>query len=212
MMDAALAEIAERRRRTARRIVALEGPVCAGKTTVAAGLEFAGAKVVPEYLDLTGGASLAGADAPEAGDGLRRLHLLLELERGRTTHLPPAGTVVLDRSVFTLLAYEAGLSAMPAPNVLAHAVGAVVAAADRGDVALPDRIVFLDCPASLCRERAAAAGMRTPAFLFDARFRGGFRQLFCRLERAVPGMVLFADADCPPVDVITAVRHSLSVY
>ena len=210
MVDAGLAEIAGRHRRSSRPIGALEGAVCAGKTTVAAELASDGVVVVPEYFDVPGAARRVGVDAPFAGDGLRRLSVLLELECARLTQMPPTGLVVLDRSVFSLLAYEAGLSAMTAPNVLADALEAVVAAVDGGAVALPERIIFLDCPASSCRGRAAAAGMRTPAFQFDPEFRGGFRQLFCRLERVAPGRVLFVDAARPLAEVVNQVRDLLT--
>lgn len=211
-MDAALVEIVERGGRIARQVVALEGPVCAGKTTVAAGLGSGGARVVPEYLDVPGAGIRVGFDAPAAGDGLRRLRLLLELEHCRAMQLPSAGSVVLDRSVFTLLAYEAGLAALSLPHVLADAVREVVAAVDRRAVALPGRVVFLDCSAASCRERAVTAGMRTPPFLFDPRFRDGFRRLFCRLERVVPGTVLFTDADRPVAEVVKQVRDDVSAY
>lgn len=210
MVDVALGEIAERQSRLSRQIVALEGPVCAGKTMVAAELASDGAGVVPEYFDVPGAAGRVGVDAPLAGDGLRRLSVLLELECARLTQLPAAGLVVLDRSVFSFLAYEAGLSAMTAPNVLADALEAVVAAVDGGAVALPERIVFLDCPVSSCRGRAAAAGMRTPAFQFDPEFRGGFRQLFCRLECVAPGRVLFVDAARPLAEVVNQVKDLLT--
>lgn len=212
LLDTELAEIIEHRGRSARRIVALEGPVCAGKTTVAAGLAAGGASVVPEYLDVPGAASGVGFDAPAAGDGLRRLRVLLELERRRALQLPSAGSVVLDRSIFTLLAYEVGLAAMSAPHVLGDAVREVVAAVDRGAVVLPGRVVFLDCSAASCRERAAAAGMRTPSFLFEPAFRGGFRELFCRLERAVPGTVLFVDAGSRVAEVVRQVGDVVSAY
>ena len=210
MVDVALREIVEHQRRLSRQMVALEGPVCAGKTTIAMALATDGALVVPEYFDVPGAADRVGVDAPLAGDGLRRLSVLLELERGRLTQLPAAGLVVLDRSVFSLLAYEAGLSAMAAPSVLADALKAVRAAVDDGAVALPERVIFLDCPAPACHERAAAAGMRTPAFHFDPEFRGGFRQLFCRLERVAPGMVPFVDAGRSPVKVVKQVRDLLT--
>jgi thymidylate kinase len=205
LLDGALVKILQRRRPSVRSFVALEGPVCAGKTTVAKSLGSVCTRVVPEYLDLPGAASRVGVDAPAAGDGLRRLRLLLEIERHRVLHLPRMGSIVLDRSVFTLIAYEAGLAAMSGPNVLCAAAEEVADAIERGAVALPDRVVFLDCPAASCVERAAAAGMRTPTFLFDAAFRCGFRQVFFRLERAAPGTVLFVDADRPVGDVVKEV-------
>jgi hypothetical protein len=211
-LDAQLAEIIERRGHTARRVVALEGPVCAGKTTVAAGMGVSGARVVAEYFDVPGAASRVGVDAPAAGDGLHRLRLLLELERRRTVQLPSAGSVVLDRSIFTLVAYEAGLAAMSAPHVLADAVQEVVAAVAGGAVVLPGRVVFLECSAASCRERAAAAGMRTPSFLFEPMFRNGFRELFCRLERAAPGTVHFVDAGGCLAEVTRQVEDVVSAY
>lgn len=212
MVDGALAQIVGGCGSSVQQIVAVEGPVCAGKTTVACAVSSAGVTVVPEYFDVPGAASWVGVDAPVPGDGLRRLRLLLELERCRAMQLPSAGVAVLDRSVFTLLAYEAGLAAMSAPHVLADAVGEVVAALDRGEVTRPGRVVFLDCSAALCRERAVAAGMRTPSFLFDPVFRDGFRELFYRLERAAPGTVLFVDATRPQAQVVQEIKDVVSDY
>jgi thymidylate kinase len=205
LLDGALVKILQRRRPSVRSFVALEGPVCAGKTTVAKSLGSVCTRVVPEYLDLPGAASRVGVDVPAAGDGLRRLRLLLEIERHRVLHLPRVGSILLDRSVFTLIAYEAGLAAMSAANVLSAAAGEVANAIERGGVVLPGRVMYLDCPAASCRERAAAAGMQTPAFLFDTAFRGGFRQVFVRLELAAPGTVLFVDADRSEGDVVKEV-------
>jgi thymidylate kinase len=205
LLDGALVKILEHLRSSVRSIVALEGPVCAGKTTVAQRLASVCTSIVPEYLDVPGAASRVGVEAPAADDGLRRLRLLLEIERHRVLHLPRVGSILLDRSVFTLIAYEAGLAAMSAANVLSAAAGEVANAIERGGVVLPGRVMYLDCPAASCRERAAAAGMQTPAFLFDTAFRGGFRQVFVRLELAAPGTVLFVDADRSEGDVVKEV-------
>src|SRR5882724_820162 len=99
--------------------IALEGPSCAGKTTLGRELvaEFSGVEVayLPEYSDYVGGGRFLPAPMPSSlADEERSLEEFLRIEGDRTrdSRMSSADLVLIDRSVHTLLAHCRALEKM----------------------------------------------------------------------------------------------------
>ena len=104
--------------------MALEGPCCAGKTTLGRLLvqelcELAVA-FVPCYADYAGGGRfLPRQEAASVAEREQALHQLLLVEAGRLAQVPPGCDVILeDRSVHTLLAHSYALQRMTGTGFL----------------------------------------------------------------------------------------------
>jgi hypothetical protein len=100
------------------------GAVRAGKTSVAAGLA-SGGRVSCRNISMSRGeASRVGFHALAAATGFVACAGSLELERHSAVCLSRLGSIV-DRSVFTLIAYKTGFAEISAPHVLAESAASV---------------------------------------------------------------------------------------
>jgi predicted ATPase len=188
-------------------VLALEGPVCAGKSTILAALQKEGYTGVEEYMDLPGGRQLSGSGPTSGNAALVRGRALLALEVERMTRLASSRSpVVLDRCALSLLAYELGLAATGRPHIAAS----ITAALDAQPTIRPSRIVYLDCPADVLRARAQSSGVGTPDLYLDDRFNAGARALFAALDAARHGSVVFVRADRSRAQVLASVRSELT--
>jgi thymidylate kinase len=136
--------------------VALEGPCCAGKTTLGRllvqDLRGLAVTLVPCYADHAGGGRFLprqeANSIPEREQALRRL---LIIEAGRLARAPGDCDVVLqDRSVHTLLAHSYALQRMTGTGFLAPSARLL---RDSPIPAWPDLVLYLDLPQNAVHDR-----------------------------------------------------------
>jgi hypothetical protein len=110
-------------------VAALEGPCCAGKTTLARALvqDLPGLAVAfaPCYADHAGGGRfLPRQEAQSIEERQHALRQILAIEAARLAGLPPGSDLILtDRSVHTLLANSYALEQMTGISFLARRSG-----------------------------------------------------------------------------------------
>jgi dTMP kinase len=172
--------------------IGIEGVSCTGKTTLAAALAQrlagripgppGGACVVPCYYHTAPGPQvLSNPDARDEASQLEILAALLGVEELRSRQarsaLARGRTVVLDRTVDTLLAHIRGIGLMRGLDADAPARGLVNAAISQGHVAVPAVTVLLQAGHdALARRAAARPGL--PPLYYDPDFTRGFNGYF----------------------------------
>lgn len=181
---------------TAPCIVALEGPCCAGKTTL-------GRMLVRELRDLTvafvpcyadhagGGRFLPRQEADTVAEREQALRQLLLIEAGRVAHVPQGCNVILeDRSVHTLLANSYALQRKTGIPFLAPSQRLL---SSSPVPAWPDLILYLDLPQDAVPERNPAKFL--PGSIYtDPEFNAGVRAYFRRLAGQKSPHVAWLDA------------------
>lgn len=181
---------------TGKRVVALEGPVCAGKTTVIEKLRNPSAAVVGEYSEYVVSATrdfpkFPPADEKAAKDSFR---FFFELEVKRKQNMDASGgnIVLLDRSIYTLLAFEVGASRLTGINILPWAVEYLEK--NRDEIIIPEQVIYMDVPAEVSRRRAEEGGILIAEFLLTNEFNEGFKDFFMELKEKEPEMVVVVRA------------------
>lgn len=177
--------------------VALEGPCCAGKTTLTQGLRAAlrdrGTAYVECFADHAGGGRLLPPETPrslaEDEAGLRQL---LDIEASRTADAlsHPTAVVLLDRSLLTLLAHRYALERVtglpcyqPATRTLAGL-----------DIPTwPDLVLYLDVPQKIVLDRNKGK-FADDSILINPVFNAGIRDYFARLDQPDGARVVWVDA------------------
>jgi thymidylate kinase len=164
-------------------IVALEGPCCAGKTTLGRLLERNLRELtvafVPCYADHAGGGRfLPRQEASSIAERARALRQLLMVEAGRLAQVPDQCDVVLeDRSVHTLLAHSYALQRMTGTGFLAPTVRLLRSSPVP---AWPDLVLYLDLPQHAVHVRNQ--GKFPPGSIYtDPYFNAAIRMYFRRL-------------------------------
>lgn len=177
-------------------IIALEGPVCAGKTTVLGGLREQEIPVVDEYSEYVASTTrdfpkFPPQDEEAAKDSFR---FFFELEARRKQDMEATGNnrAVLDRSIYTLLAFEVGASRLTGISILPWAVEYLEENKDK--IIMPEQVVYMDIPAEISRSRAREGQIRIADFLLTDGFNGGFRDFFMALKEKAPELVCIVDA------------------
>lgn len=189
---------------------AIEGPVCAGKTTLANGLrDYAGhanTVVVPDYADFVGGDNMPTANPVDLEEERTALAQLLEIEGRRFRSLPAfsgeqATLRLIDRSVLTLLGHCAGLDAANSTNGSFLELGQSIVR-DSSLVVLPQLLIYLD--ADLDTQIARNDGKFDPKSIFlDARLNEGFRNYFASLAgEGDRTWALWVDARLPASEIL----------
>ena len=183
--------------------MALEGPCCAGKTTLARALlhGLAGLTVgfAPCYADHAGGGRfLPRQEAESVEERERALHQLLAVEAGRLAGVPATSDLILtDRSVHTLLANSSALEQMTGIGFLTPSEHLL---RQSSIPAWPDLIAYLDLPESALQERNHGKFPRRSIYR-DARFNAGFRGYFLRLAGRESPRVAWLDATLDPAEL-----------
>jgi thymidylate kinase len=187
--------------------VAVEGPCCAGKTTVIRNLvrDLSGLRTglrtlcVPCFADWVGGGRHLPRAVPESiGEDQQALATLLQIEADRmaTARMARADRpdqpdlVLMDRSAHTLLAHRYGLQRItglacfgPATRVLSQS-----------DVpAWPDLVLYLDVTQQTIQDRNRGKFPEDSVFL-DARFNTGIRDYWLLASENTDSIV-WLDAD-----------------
>lgn len=187
-----------------RRSIALEGPCCAGKTTLGRGLvrELADVRVgyVRDYSDHVGGGRYLPSAMPDSLESEERaLVELLKIEADRTARPLAASSdlLLIDRSVHTLLAHCHALERLTglAYDDLARRV------LTSSDIPIwPDLIAYLDVSDEIVRARNR--GKFPPGSIFvNPDFNAGIRSYFRSLAEAEPARIVWLDATRIPVDL-----------
>ena len=177
--------------------IGIEGRVCSGKTTLLESCQRDGLFTIEEYREYVLRASKTFAKFPPvSADQAKKNFLdLLEIEKARlkVRQREPKRLAVLDRSIFTLVSFEAGASQLSGINIFGWALEEVLK--NRDQVIWPDEVVYLDTSANEAKRRAEIAGMGTSLFLFDERFNDGVRQAFEVFESQELTTVNFIDGE-----------------
>lgn len=187
-----------------RRTIALEGPCCAGKTTL--GRQLLGALTeatvgyVPDYSDHVGGGRYLPPAMPDSlqaeAQALDEL-LCIEADRSAGIVATDPDLLIIDRSVHTLAAHCHALQAMTgiAYGELAHRV----LAASRIPI-WPELVIYLDIPAQTIDQRNR--GKFPPGSLFiDPQFNHGIRSYFRELAATKTARIVWLDATQSPPEL-----------
>jgi hypothetical protein len=177
-------------------MAALEGPCCAGKTTLGrmlaqspGGLAVA---FLPCYADYAGGGRfLPRQEAASVGEREDALRQILDVEAGRLASLPPGPDLILaDRSVYTLLANSSALEQMTGLALLGPSERLLRASPA---AAWPDLVLYLDLPQDAVQGRNN--GKFPPGSIYtDAVFNAAIRAYFSRLAGRKAPRVAWLDA------------------
>ena len=153
-------------------IIALEGGICSGKTTLAKQLEIKGFFSVPEYMDIITPQEQKELDTLISQDK-SALPFFLRMEK-RRKELYGAQCLqkdsVLDRSYLTLFAYEF------AKNNQYSALSELV---QKENVIIPDLIIFLDVNDQVRRQRCINRGdIDMPKIFLNSEFNRNLKKFF----------------------------------
>jgi thymidylate kinase len=191
-------------------IVALEGPCCAGKTTLGrllmADLNGLTAAFLPCYADHVGGGRfLPRQEAATVGEREQALRQLLAIEADRFARVPGGCEVVLeDRSVYTLLAHSYALQRITGTGFLTPSARLLRSSPTPPWPAL---VLYLDLPQTAVPGRNQ--GKFPPGSIYtDPEFNAAIRAYFRRLAgRKTPQMAwLDATLDLPELTRLAAAR------
>lgn len=191
-------------------IVALEGPCCAGKTTLgrllARELRGLAVALVPCYADHAGGGRfLPRQEADSVAEREQALHQLLDVEAGRLARVPQGCDVILeDRSVHTLLAHSYTLQRKTGTDFLSPSQRLLRSSPVP---AWPDLVLYLDLPQDAVQRRNP--GKFPPGSIYtDPDFNAAVRAYFRRLAGEKIPHVAWLDAtlDLPELARLAVAR------
>jgi thymidylate kinase len=196
-------------------IVALEGPCCAGKTTLGRMLvhELHGLAVafVPCYADHVGGGRfLPRQETDSVEERVQALRQLLRVEAGRRAQVPHGCDVILeDRSVHSLLANSYALQLKAGTDFLSPSQHLL---ASSPVPAWPGLVLYLDLPQDAVEGRNP--GKFPPGSIYtDPDFNAAVRAYFRRLADGNTPHVAWLDAtlDLPELArlAVARIRHEM---
>jgi thymidylate kinase len=192
-------------------VVALEGPCCAGKTTLghllARSLSGVAVAFAPCYADHAGGGRfLPRQEAASVREREEALRQLLDVEAARLAALPPALDLILaDRSVHTLLANSYALEQMTGLALLGPSRRLLRASPVP---AWPDLVLYLDLPQHAVQGRNN--GKFPPGSIYtDPAFNAAIRAYFSRLAEQKSPRVAWLDATLELTGLATLARAEL---
>jgi thymidylate kinase len=190
---------------TSKRWVAVEGPCCAGKTTLSRGLlgELTDIAIshVRCYADHVGGGRFLPRPVPESvpedHEAVGAL-LTIEADRVASARAATSDVVLMDRSVHTLLAHRYALQRVtglpcfaPAERVIARSEAP----------AWPDLVLYLDVTQQAILDRNR--GKFPPDSIFiDAEFNAGIRTYFADITDRGNAPIVWLDATLDPAKLL----------
>jgi thymidylate kinase len=192
--------------------IALEGPCCSGKTTLASILRsqlgYDQTVVFPDYVDAAGGIdNVPAPSAQTVEDELAslRFFLALDLDRWRRGFLDCTNPlfVILDRSVHTLLAHRYAceqISSMPVFEVSCQITGAT------NHRLFPEIVLYLDVPQRALDERYKQRG-QLPSLFTDVNYNRNFRSYFVPELKVNRGKLSMLDGTLPTNDLAATANH-----
>lgn len=201
--------------RSKRAVVAIEGPCCAGKTTLSLGLQAAaslGLSVhVRDYSDFVGGGRNLPPPVPmtelEEREALKRF---VELERERTSHVLAGdiGLVIIDRSLHTLIGHCSGIESRVGYACADLARGILLDA----DLPLwPDVVIYLDASVRVINTRNKGKFPAGSVFM-DEFYNNGFKEYFESIRTAGKPAVVWIDGSLPCETVLAAALSAILAF
>lgn len=188
-----------------KRWVAVEGPCCAGKTTLSRGLigEMIDMDIshVHCYADHVGGGRFlprpVPQSLPEDQDAVNAL-LAVEADRVAQARADACELVLMDRSVHTLLAHRYALQRVTGLALLAPAERAIA----RSEApAWPDLVLYLDVPQQTILDRNR--GKFPPDSIFiDPIFNTGIRGYYSEATDRGNRAIVWLDATLEPATLV----------
>lgn len=187
-------------------VIALEGPVCAGKTTLINGLVPLGYQKIPEYVDfaLNNNLKLPKFPPQNETEAKASFEFYLDLEKRRQGRVEK-GKWLLDRSKYTLLAFEAGARNLTQIDIFPWACNLVDQRKD--EITEPDHTLYVDVAPEESKRRANLACMETPVFFFSPQFTTGFREAFILFQSQNPNRFTFIDGVRPYQEVLADISE-----
>lgn len=179
--------------------IAIEGPCCAGKTTLAHGLlkepPALSITYVQDYSDHVGGGKWLPPPVPTSlAEEELILNRFLEIETDRTTYARRTASetdlIIIDRSVQTLLAHCFALRQLLHDDYFGLAQRVI------GESAFPlwpDHILYLDVPQCVIDMRNGNKFAPDSIFI-DVGFNAGVRSYFQQMARLPSPRVVWLDA------------------
>lgn len=188
--------------------IAFEGPVCAGKTTLIKNLVCFGYQMVPEYVDFAQENNLKLPKFPPKNvtEAKSAFEFYLDLESRRQYGVKP-GKWLLDRSKYTLLAFEAGARQLTQIDIFDWARNQVKE--HQSEIIDPCTILYIDIDSRESRRRATLSHMGTPDFLFSTQFTNGFKEAFMLFSSLNPNRFTFIDGSRPYLEVLAEVSRRI---
>jgi thymidylate kinase len=191
---------------TRKRWVAVEGPCCAGKTTLSRGLlsELTGIVIshVVCYADHVGGGRFLPRPVPESvaeDQAAVAALLVIEADRVASARAAASNLVLMDRSVHTLLAHRYALQRVTGLDCLEPAER-VIARSEAP--AWPDLVLYLDVTQQAILDRNR--GKFPPDSIFiDAGFNVGIRDYFARTTDRAGTRIVWLDAMLDPAELVS---------
>ena len=181
--------------------IAVEGPCCAGKTTLSMGLirRFSELRIahVKCFADYVGGGRFLPRPVPESltedEDALEKL-LAIEFDRQEDAREEQNNLVLMDRSVYTLLAHRYALEQMTGEGFFVPAQR-IVHGSDRP--VWPDLVIYLDVPQATIDERNRGKFPSDSIFI-DRAFNAGVRSFYAEVADADETPIAWFDATLTP--------------
>lgn len=189
--------------------LAIEGPCCAGKTTLGnALLERFGPNetvIIPDYADFVGGAAGMPDPDPACWPGEQdAIDVLLDVENQRFRESLPhqlPRQVLIDRSVLTLVAHCAGLDRRH-PLRSPFATRAAAMLAEDARPAWPRATLYLDISHEAQLARNDSGKFAPDSIFMDPDYNVGFRAWFTREQEGGERPLAWISADAPPEAVL----------
>ncbi len=186
------------------RWVALEGPCCAGKTTLGQGLlrilSDLSVSYVPCYATHVGGGRFLPRPGPQSlAEDRRALQTLLAVEFDRSAHARsrPNDLVLMDRSVYTLLAHRYALERITNLGLFSAARRFLTSSEVP---AWPNLVLYLDLPQETIPDRNDGK-FDTDNVLIDPHYNAGIRSYFAALADAGRPSLVWMDATLDPAEL-----------
>lgn len=185
--------------------VAVEGPCCAGKTTLSRGLLDRMSDIVIShvrcYADHIGGGRFLPRPVPQSlPEDQDAVNVLLAVEADRVTQagVDTGDLVLMDRSVLTLLAHRYALQRVTGLALLAPAERAI---AQSEAPAWPDLVLYLDVPQQMILDRNRGKFPADSIFI-DPVFNTGIRGYFSEATDRGNIAIVWLDATLEPATLV----------
>jgi thymidylate kinase len=192
-------------------LVAIEGPCCAGKTTLADGIvaSLGGSQVVtvvPDYADFVGGGAHMPDPAPRTlAEELHAIDILLDIETRRFDSVAVDSNrtrlVIVDRSALTLVAHANGLDwEMEERYDYRPEVSRIVLSDVRA--VIPSSVIYVDISEQEQLRRNRGKFDERSIFMQN-RYNRGFAQFFRDMSsRQAPWSQVVLDGEQPSMTVL----------
>ena len=191
-------------------ITAIEGPVCAGKSSLIEHLSNMGIGVILEYSEYVAHANQDFPKFPpkDSNTAKKSFEFFLKLEKRRYRDLASLSQpqISIDRSIYTLLAFETGARAITGIDIFDWGINRLQA---EPGLIVPDHIYYLDVSSDESKRRAKENNISIPEFLLSNRFNNGFKNFFITLSRIYPQYVTIVSAERPIRDIALSFQTSI---